>query len=86
MSDYNMTFDQQNNGPGVVTLKEWIITLLICSIPLVNVIMFFVWAFGKNTNPSKANFFKASLIMAVIWIILWVIFGSALTGLMLMNM
>ena len=49
-------------------------------IPLVNLIMMFVWAFGSNTNPNKANYFKAALILFVIYLVLAVavvIFGSA---------
>lgn len=49
-------------------------------IPLVNLIMMFVWAFSSNTNPNKANYFKAALILFVIYLVLAVavvIFGSA---------
>ena len=35
-------------------------------IPLVNLIMMFVWAFSSNTNPNKANYFKAALILFAI--------------------
>lgn len=40
----------------------------------------FVWAFSSNTNPNKANYFKAALILFVIYLVLAVavvIFGSA---------
>ena len=49
-------------------------------IPLVNIVMTIVWAFGSNTNPNKANYFKAALILFVIYLVLAVavvIFGSA---------
>ncbi|MGM0636242.1 MAG: hypothetical protein ACQESK_09265 [Bacteroidota bacterium] len=64
---------------------EWFVTLLITAIPLVGLIMLFVWAFGSNTNPSKANWAKAALIwmaiMIVIYIIIGLIFGTAvMTG------
>lgn len=48
-------------------------------IPLVNLIMMFVWAFSSNTNPNKANYFKAALILFVIYLVLVVavvIFGN----------
>ena len=50
-------------------------------IPLVNLIMMFVWAFSSNTNPNKANYFKAALIlftivMAIYLVLAVVIFGS----------
>ena len=46
---------QQNNG--IVTMGEWVVTILLCGIPLVNLIMLFVWAFGSNTKISKKNFY-----------------------------
>jgi len=73
----------------IVSVKEWLITMLIMIIPIVNIVMIFVYAFGGNSNPSKANYFKASLIMACIVIVLYIIlmilfaliFGSALMSL-----
>lgn len=62
----------------VVSVKDWIITMLILMIPLVNIVMVFVWAFGGGTNPSKANYFKASLIVGVIGIALWFLFIGAM--------
>ncbi len=58
----------------VVSLKEWIISILLLAIPIVNIIMLFIWAFGGGTNPSKSNFAKAYLIWAVIGIVLSILF------------
>lgn len=65
----------------VVSIKEWLLTNLILMIPLVNIVMMLVWAFGSNTNPNKANYFKAALIlfailMAIYLVLAVVIFGS----------
>ena len=71
----------QNNAP-VVSVGEWIITILLMAIPVVNLVMALVWAFGGGANPSKANFAKASLIWMVIGIVLtimfYVLFGAAM--------
>ena len=66
----------------VVSVKEWLLTNLILMIPLVNIVMMLVWAFSSNTNPNKANYFKAALIlfailMAIYLVLAVVIFGSA---------
>ncbi len=66
-----MPFQQQAQE---VTLGDWMITMLLTAIPIVNIIMLFVWAFGSNTNPSKANWAKASLIWMLIGIVLVVAF------------
>lgn len=53
-----------------VSVGDWMITYLLMCIPLVNIILLFVWAFGSNTPQSKANWAKASLL----WILLAIIF------------
>jgi hypothetical protein len=53
------------------------------SFPIVNVVMFFVWAFGSNTNASKANWAKASLIWMLIGIVLSFLFIGALMSVFL---
>ena len=78
MTEQNQIGHQQ---APIVSVKEWLITNLILMIPLVNIVMTFVWAFGSNTNPNKANYFKAALIlfaivMAIYLVLAVVIFGS----------
>lgn len=63
---------QQTQNPPPVTLGDWIITFIIMAIPIVNIIMLFVWGFG-NTNPSKANWAKASLIFMLIAFVIYFI-------------
>ncbi|MBL3657870.1 hypothetical protein [Fulvivirga sediminis] len=66
----------------VMTVKDWLLTFLVMIVPLVNIVMLFVWAFGDNANKNKANWAKASLLMWVIvvgiYIIFFAIFGAAL--------
>ena len=66
----------------VVKMGEWMITYLITMIPLVGLIMMFVWAFSSNTKPSKANWAKAALlwsaIVVAIYILIAVVFGATL--------
>ena len=78
MTEQNQIGHQQ---APVVSIKEWLITNLIMMIPLVNIVMMLVWAFSSNTNPNKANYFKAALIlfaivMAIYLVLAVVIFGS----------
>ncbi|WP_373740133.1 hypothetical protein [Neisseria sp.] len=73
---------QQPQHAEVVSLKEWLISSLIMIVPIVNLIMILVWAFSSNTNPNKANFFKAQLILMVIGIVLSVIVMIAIAVLM----
>jgi hypothetical protein len=68
-----------------VGLGEWVITLFLTSIPLVNIIMLLVWAFGENTPPCKANYAKASLLWLVISVALVSLFYGALFGVLVSN-
>lgn len=45
-------------------------TMIVFCIPLVNIIMLFVWAFSSNTNINRKNYCRAILILAVIGIVL----------------
>ncbi len=62
----------QNNA--TISTKDWLITLIIAAIPLVGFIMLFVWAFGSDTNPNKANWAKAGLLLIAITIALSIVF------------
>lgn len=55
------------------SVKDWLITLIITSIPVVGIIMLFVWAFSSGVNTNKQNFAKATLIMTVIAIVFGII-------------
>ena len=58
----------------IMSVKDWVITLIVLVIPLVNIIMLFVWAFGDGTVKTKSNFAKAQLIMYLISIALIFLF------------
>jgi hypothetical protein len=45
--------------------SEWLVTLLICAIPLVGIVMMFVWAFSEG-NVGRRNLFRAYLLLAAI--------------------
>lgn len=65
-----------------VKLSEWIVTMLIMMVPCVNIVMVFVWAFSQNEKKSKSNFFKASLIMAAVFLVIYIFFAIVLVALL----
>lgn len=69
-----------------LSVGDWLITLIVTAIPIVNIIMLFVWAFGSGTPTTKANWAKAALILVAIMIVLYIIvfamFGAAFFGMM----
>ncbi|WP_405156631.1 hypothetical protein [Paenibacillus sp. FSL K6-0108] len=73
--------NQRVHKPGSqpVSFGSWMLTLFLMMIPLVNIIMLFVWAFG-DSNPSKANYAKASLLWAAIGIVIYVLVFVMIIG------
>lgn len=70
-----------NSQQQPISIGQWFVTILLTAIPVVNIVMLIIWAFGANTNPSKANWAKASLIWILIGIGLWIVFASTIMGL-----
>ena len=73
--------ENQTTNQKPMSVKDWLITLLIMGIPLVGFIMLFVYAFGSNENINKQNRAKAQLIFIAIIIGLIVVFASVLGAL-----
>lgn len=69
--------DDQRFTTREVSIGDWMLTIFLLAIPIVNIIMLFVWSFSGGTPVSKANFAKATLIWMAIIIVLSLI-GMAL--------
>ena len=69
--DYNQGFYNKNQT-SVVTVGEWMVIILLMLIPLVNIIMLFVWAFSGGPKVSRANWAKATLLWFLIMLIFYV--------------
>ncbi len=54
---------QANQYQPPISIGDWVVTLIVTSIPVIGFIMLIVWAVDTNTPKSKANFAKASLIL-----------------------
>jgi len=63
---------------SAISVGEWIVTFIILVIPILNIIMLFVWAFGGGVNLSKKNYAKASLIMIATIILFYIIIFASI--------
>ncbi len=67
-----------------VSVGDWVGSMLLMCIPIVGLILLFVWAFG-GAKPSKANYFKACLLITLISVgislVVFVLFGLLLGNL-----
>ncbi|MCK9558250.1 MAG: hypothetical protein PHO85_07150 [Candidatus Cloacimonetes bacterium] len=77
--DYRNLPYGQSQAP-VLSIGQWVITLLIMIIPIVNIIMLIVWATGNTENPNRKNWAIAQLIFVAIGIAIWILFFSTLMG------
>lgn len=75
----------QDNNNEPVSVGNWMLTLLLTFIPLVNIIMMLVWAFSSSTPPSKANWAKAALLWMVIFFAIGIVM-SLIGGLSMHSM
>ena len=64
----------------VMSVGEWFVVLLVLAIPLVNLIMALVWAFGSPDNETRANFCKAALIWMLIGLVLSILSWGAIAA------
>jgi len=49
-----------------MSVKDWVLTLIILALPVINLVMLLVWAFGSTGNINRKNYCLASLIMIAI--------------------
>ncbi len=55
-----------------MTTGAWFLTLLVLAIPLVNIIMYIVWACGVG-NINRVTFCRATILWALIGFALYVL-------------
>jgi len=57
---------EHNEDNRVMSVGDWMITLLVLALPLINIIMYIVWALDAGGNANRRNFCRASLLWFVI--------------------
>lgn len=67
-------------GAPIMTVGNWVVSLLIMCIPIVNIIMLIVWAASSTENPNRKNLAIAYLIFMAVGILLWIVAWGAIAG------
>ncbi|AFA50024.1 zinc ribbon domain-containing protein [Acetobacterium woodii] len=70
------------NDVDLISMGQYIIMFLIMAIPIVGIVMLFIWGFSSETGPNKKNFARAYLIMMVIAFVIGIIFSSIIGAMM----
>ena len=71
--------DVDEPEPPVKTL-EWLWSLILTAIPIVNLVVLLIWSFGAGTSTSKRNWARAKLILVAVSTVLSVIAIIVLLG------
>lgn len=70
----------QPKPDDTVSILDWVGTVLLMMVPCVGIIVYIVWAFSKDTKPSKANYCKAILIIYLALIVLYLVIIIAIVA------
>ncbi len=49
-----------------LSVGDWLITLIVLAIPILNIVLYVYWAFFSNGNKGRVNFCRASLILMLV--------------------
>lgn len=60
---------------GDMSIGDWWVYFLLMAIPFVNIVVFLIVLLSSNTNKSLKNFVLASIIPAIIIVILFFTLG-----------
>lgn len=71
--------------PPVKTL-EWLWSLILTVIPVVNLVVLLIWSFGGGISISKRNWARAKLILVVVSTVISIIVAIALVGIVTYNL
>ena len=71
---------QMNFAPDDSTSTgQWVLTLFLVAIPIVGLILLFVWAFSSATAKSKQNWARANLVWMIIAIVITIVISVVAT-------
>lgn len=70
----------ENDTAPVMSFGDWLVTMLIMIVPILNLVMLFIWATDRLTNPNKANWAKATLVIIAVQVVLAMFFIGIIVG------
>jgi hypothetical protein len=61
----------------IISTPGWIGYMLLPIIPILGIVLYFVWAFSTGGNLNRRNYCRAALILMAVSIVLSIIFSVA---------
>ena len=65
-----------------LSVGQYIGMFLLLCVPLLNIILLFVWSFGGSVNLNRKNFARASLIFSAVMLVIWIAAGWLIAGIL----
>jgi hypothetical protein len=65
----------------VISTLGWIGMLIVLAVPIIGIVLYFVWAFGTGGSLNRRNYCRAALIMMAVSIVLGIIFSAVYASL-----
>jgi len=73
--------DGNENKAAGMSVSDWVLTIFLSGLPLIGLVLLFIWAFGDNQRPERVNWAKATLVWMLIGIaivsVFFMVFGAA---------
>ena len=73
---------QYGSGAPVLTVGNWVVTMLIMCVPIVNIVMLIVWAASSTENPNRKNWAIAQLIFMAVGVVIYILFIGLFAGML----
>ncbi|PHM45140.1 hypothetical protein Xmau_01348 [Xenorhabdus mauleonii] len=64
---------EPNDRTQVISTREWVWTIILVMIPVVNLVFLVYWSFSKSTNLNKKNYAIANWIVTAFMLVLYVV-------------
>jgi heme/copper-type cytochrome/quinol oxidase subunit 2 len=68
MDEEGIFYEGNAEGYKPVSVLGWLVTVTLSCLPVINIVMWFIWAFSAN-RPSRKTFARAMLLISLILII-----------------
>jgi hypothetical protein len=82
MEQENRNFTYGQPSAPIMSVGQWIVTMILMVIPIVNIVLLIVWGFGNGDNPNRKNWAIAQLIVMAVGVVIWILMFSTIVGMM----
>ena len=72
MDEEDIFYEERTDGSRPVSVLGWLGTLALSCLPVINIVMWFIWAFTAK-QPSRKTYARALLLIALVLFIAAVI-------------